>query len=379
MPHNITVCVAVNSSRVVQIGWEDGMRSEFHALMLRDNCFCDECYSAVVGERVKLTNSIPLDISIRSARPENNGIVIHWSDGHVSKYDAEWLRRNAPLPSPRRAAEFSPKAWTAPIARDLPDFTYAELLEDEDALLRFLSSFRDFGISVIRGAPPKDKEVEKFANHLAYVREIIFDRVADIRVSMDAYTQGFTSAALHPHTDCSGYRWPPNVFLFHCLANDVEGGESVYVDGQAIIEQMRGKHPDHLDFLVKTPVVFRLYSKSADTTTLAPAVILDEWENLHILRHANWAVQPVRLPLRDTERYYRAHSALSRLIHDPGNQLIFRARPGDIIAVNNHRVLHGRNSFRAESGSRHFQQVYMEADDLIGRIRILSRKNGISS
>ena len=378
MPHTIASCAVLKSLSAAKVEWDDGAQSDFHALMLRDNCFCDECFSPAVGERVKLTSSIPLDIKMRAATVADNQMTVHWDDGHVSKYGSEWLRQNAHSLSPKRA-EFCSKPWDASLMKDLPRFSRGDLLANERNLIPFLSSFRDYGIALVEDVPLKKNEVERFANHLAYVREIIFDRVADIKVSADAYTQGFTSVALHPHTDCSGYRWPPNVFLFHCLANDVEGGESVYVDGQMVVDQLRKKHREHFDFLVKTPVIFRLYSKNADTTASAPTVILDEWGKLHILRYANWTVQPIQMPLEETERYYRAYHALSGLINAPENQLVIKIRPGEMMVVNNHRVLHGRRAFRAETGERHFQQVYMEADDLLGRIRNFREKGGASS
>lgn len=48
------------------------------------------------------------------------------------------------------------------------------------------------------------------------------------------------------------------------------------------------------------------------------------------------------------------------------------------MVVNNHRVLYGRSVFRPETGNRHFQQVYMEMDGLLGRLRKL-REKGVDS
>jgi gamma-butyrobetaine dioxygenase len=54
---------------------------------------------------------------------------------------------------------------------------------------------------------------------LAYLREIAFDGVSNIRVSIDPYTLGFINSSLLLQTDCSGYSWPPNVMVFHCMQN----------------------------------------------------------------------------------------------------------------------------------------------------------------
>lgn len=369
-PRAIVSYKVLECARAVRVRWQDG-QDDFHALMLRDNCFCEQCYNKEVGERTAKTSSIPLDTSVFSAKIADGRLVITWNDGHLSEYESEWLRQNSLHFSADESAVF-PRAWGRGFC--LSRFSYRQLLADEGALLDLLSRFRDDGIAMIEGVPRKKNECERFANHVAYVREIIFDRVADIRVSADAYTQGFTDAALPLHTDCSGYSWTPNVFLFHCIENNVSGGESIYADGQNIAEQMQTKDPAGFNFLSSTPVSFRLYSKTADTLHSAPAICLDEWNNLHIIRYANWASQPVRMTLRDTESYYAAYRSLSELIEAPENRLTIKVHPGEMMMVNNHRVLHGRNAFDSQSGNRHFQQVYMEMDDIIGRIRILRNK-----
>ncbi|MGI9338899.1 MAG: TauD/TfdA family dioxygenase [Gammaproteobacteria bacterium] len=369
-PQVIVGCEVLERSRAVRVRWQDG-EQDFHALMLRDNCFCEKCYNKEVGERAAKTSSISSDTSVFSATVAGGRLAVVWQDGHLSEYESEWLRKNS-LHFGADETEIFPHTWGRDVF--LPRFLYGQLLADESALLDFLSHFRDYGIAMIEGVPRKKSECERFANHIAYVREIAFDRVADIRVSAGAYTQGFTDTALSLHTDCSGYSWPPNVFLFHCLDNSVSGGESVYADGQDIVERMRERDPVGFDFLAKTPVLFRLYSKAADTLHSAPVICLDEWNNLGILRYANWAFQPVRMSLRDTEIYYAAYRSISELIEAPENRLTLKVRPGEMMMVNNHRVLHGRNAFDSKSGSRHFQQVYMEMDDIMGRIRILRNK-----
>ena len=75
----------------MQVEWADGKKNEFDALMLRDNCVCGECLSATADERLKLTPSTHLDISIQAVHLENGAIVVHWKDGHISKYTSEWL------------------------------------------------------------------------------------------------------------------------------------------------------------------------------------------------------------------------------------------------------------------------------------------------
>lgn len=44
------------------------------------------------------------------------------------------------------------------------------------------------------------------------------------------------------------------VQVFHCLKPAEEGGETVLVDGFAVAETLRTRHPEHFDLLSRMPV-----------------------------------------------------------------------------------------------------------------------------
>ena len=52
--------------------------------------------------------------------------------------------------------------------------------------------------------------------------------------------------------------------------------------------------------------------------------------------------------------------------------IALKIRPTQMLFVNNHRVLHGRNSFIADKyTNRHFQQAYIDIDDIEAHCRQL--------
>ena len=65
-------------------------------------------------------------------------------------------------------------------------------MADDVIAATMVDAFEKWGLIRLTGAPTDDREVERFADRLAYVREIAFDRVANIKVSVDPYTLGFT-------------------------------------------------------------------------------------------------------------------------------------------------------------------------------------------
>ena len=48
--------------------------------------------------------------------------------------------------------------------------------------------------------------------------------------------------------------------------------------------------------------------------------------------------------------------------------------PGDLVIFDNRRILHGRDAFVQGSGARRLEGCYLETDELLSRLRVLSRE-----
>jgi gamma-butyrobetaine dioxygenase len=115
------------------------------------------------------------------------------------------------------------------------------------------------------------------------------------------------------------------------------------------------------------PIGFRQYSASADAFTRAPLIVRDRNGQVTHLRFSNQLRQPIPFDEPELAEWYRAYRLLGRIVADPANHVAFRLRAGDMLFVNNHRVLHSRKAF-AIDGPRHLQDVYFSADDIVGRL-----------
>ena len=62
-----TIDRILNGDGVVTIDWNDGRRSRFHHVWLRDNCGCGDCVVGLSGERRLFTADIPDDLSLLEA------------------------------------------------------------------------------------------------------------------------------------------------------------------------------------------------------------------------------------------------------------------------------------------------------------------------
>ncbi len=371
--------VSINLNQdYLSVLWADGKTARFHYQWLRDNCRSPGRFDARTGERPSLTENIPKNVKVTAAALTAGRIRLAWSDDTAESYfDGAWLRNNIYDRSATIEDNHDRRLWGAEYGDELETFNYADVMTSDIDAGVMIAAFQCRGLIRLIGATTKNGEVERFANRFAYVREIAFDRIADIKVAADPDTLGFTNAALPLHTDCSGYSRPPNVMVFHCLVNDVAGGASQYVDGAQVVAQLRTRAPEAFRLLTEYDVEFRLWSKRADTLTTCPPIILDKNANLAILRYANWTIQPLRtVPFDEVPKWYEAWRTLAERVNAPDNRVSYRCRPGDLLLIDNHRVLHGRDAFDDGQGMRHFQQVYMEFDDLAGFRRIAEGQGG---
>ena len=52
----------------------------------------------------------------------------------------------------------------------------------------------------------------------------------------------------------------------------------------------------------------------------------------------------------------------------------FKLSPGDLLMMDNHRLLHGRTTYDANEGNRFLQGCYIDYDSTEGKLKHLKRK-----
>ena len=51
---------------------------------------------------------------------------------------------------------------------------------------------------------------------------------------------------------------------------------------------------------------------------------------------------------------------------------------GDLVLFDNRRMLHGRDSFDPQSGTRRLEGCYLDRDEILSRLRVLARRSRAS-
>ena len=184
----------------------------------------------------------------------------------------------------------------------------------------------------------------------------------------------YTPLPLSPHTD-NPYRKPiPNIQLLHCIENEVSGGHSTLVDGYTVTEKLKKDFPKYYKILTEVKVRFQFIDNN---------VVLEDWAEMIKLNENNEFKQ-VRfsprldfVPLMDKEKlemFYAARKKISELYNSDNFRIEFKLLPGELLMMDNHRLLHGRTIYDTNEGKRFLQGCYIDYDSTEGKLKHLKRK-----
>lgn len=362
---------ATVSGAQVTLSWEEGSQSHFPLLWLRDHCACAQCRHPLTRERLFVPLSAidtPPNVTLIEG-----GLQLAWADGHVSRFDAVWLHQRRLDEQAREPQDVIPsrRPWSE-------DFTprrvkHADFMGNEGERIWLEALLRD-GLVLLDDGPLADEEVSRLAGRIGPMRATNFGTRFDVRSKPNPNNAAYTAIGLALHSDLPNWRQPPDIQLLYCLQNEAEGGESIFADGFAVAEMLRRESPEHFRLLSETPIDFRFQDEEYDIAIRAPIIQLDQDDNPLEIRFNNWIRDTLRLPLHLIDAWYAAYRHFWQLLHDPRHQIEFALAPGQMIAFDNRRVLHGRRAFDPSTGQRHLQGTYLDLDLLESRLRVLARQ-----
>ena len=74
------------------------------------------------------------------------------------------------------------------------------------------------------------------------------------------------------------------------------------------------------------------------------------------------------------ELFYKSRNKISELYNSDDFRIEFKLTPGDLLMMDNHRLLHGRTVYDANEGNRFLQGCYIDYDSTEGKLKYLKRK-----
>ena len=348
------------------------LKKEIHPFWLRERVdgkdFLDK------GTQQRLFDPTVLDnqISIESAIISNQILEINFNDGvntklNINKLTQEFSNEDLVIKS-------IPKIKWNSTLQNIKNFEYQNNFFESKEMHDLLISFYKYGFVVIKNIPTDNNFIVKFANSIGSVRRTNFGEYFDVKSKPNPNDLAYTSLPLAPHTD-NPYRNPvPCIQMLHCIENEVSGGLSTLVDGYTVTEELREKYKEYYEVLTKTKIRFQFVDDTVVLDSWAEMIQLDEQKKFKQVRFSPRLDFVPLMEKNKLELYYSARNKISELYNSDQYRIEFKLSPGDLLMMDNHRLLHGRTTYNANEGKRFLQGCYIDYDSTEGKLKHLQRK-----
>ena len=335
-------------------------KKEIHPFWLRERVNGEEYLDKGTQQRLFDPTSLSSDISINKANINEKYLEIDFNDGVTSKLEIDKI-----------ALEFSKEdiiiksiektKWDSRLKK-IKNFQYQKDFYESKEMHDLLVSFYQYGFVIIKNVPTQDNFIINFANSIGSVRRTNFGEFFNVRSIPNPNDLAYTSYNLAPHTD-NPYRIPvPCIQLLHCIENEVSGGLSTLVDGYTVTEDLKNEFKDYYEILTKIKVKFKFIDKDVILEDWSELIELDENKNFKQVRFSPRLDYVPVLKKEELDLYYKARKKLSDLYNSDFYKIEFRLMSGDLIMMDNYRLLHGRTAYDSNEGDRFLQGCYIDYD-----------------
>lgn len=347
----------------------DGSETAYPWVFLKDND--PQEFHETAGERTFDLLGIELGIQPEKVELTEHGLCIKWSDQETtSQYSCDWLMEHAPGHQHPDQADFPPRLWDRQELGQVSIFSADACQSGTAGLLHMLHALKSDGVVLIDSLSGADAGLE-FGRRIGATRSTNFGDHFSVHTKPNANNLAYTSRSLPLHTDLPNQLYPPDFQFLHCISNSVAGGESQLVDGWKVAEDMRTEEPELFTLLSSISIPFRFCDDDADILARRPCIELDERGRLVQLSFSGHLAAPFDMPPGIMIDYYRAFRDLMERVRRPHYQIDLKLDAGQMMVMNNRRVLHGRNGFTTDTGERQLLGFYIDKAELDSRYRKL--------
>jgi len=356
----------------LRVYWRDGHCSQFLALWLRDNP-PPVAGSHVPGPRRGDPGQLPDTLCIRDCDVDARGdVVLHFEPESLTlAYSARWLRR---MGHPRQPADPDPRvAWDSGLEGEVPCVGYRQVQEDPRALPAWLAGIRRSGVGLLRGLPPKPGMMLRVVESFGFPRRIDAGACFTLAERPPGHYRREDTTACVLHTAAPYRDPPPGLRALHCLRRADHGGEAVLVDGLMAGGIVREHYPVYFGLLTRHAVCFERREARFHMRASRPLIEGDHRAPIRALHYDPVNAAPLDLPPQAMRDFYSAYCCLGRTINRIDLRLRMRLDSGDLLVLDNRRVLYGNAPFQ---GERVLESCYADWDGVDGRWRALDGDRG---
>ncbi|MDG1864741.1 MAG: TauD/TfdA family dioxygenase [Woeseiaceae bacterium] len=364
----------------LEVQYCNGEQSFHLASDLREFSTDEETTHPITREALISPLEIPDNFKIKKAILLDCGSVrVTWSHQITSKdighsiFDAGWLYQTGLLDDLDFPMNLEAQEWDAKDFDKIPICDGTVVMEDAGEFIKLLTNLIRYGVVIIKNLPIEKEVLQRLTSKIGTIRSSNFGTFFDVKTSKQPDSNAYTSGELLVHNDLSTREYIPGLQFLHCLENETDGGLSTLTDGFALAKYFRHKEPSVYKFLSNYPVNFASKGKSSDYRLKRSIFRHNEHGEIYEIRWTCWLRSPLRGSLEDMDGFYRAQKKFYHLANNSKFKVKFRLEPGDMICMDNRRILHGRTGFTENSGNRWIRGCYMDRDELWSALRVYSR------
>ena len=348
-----------------------GSKKEIHPFWLRERVNGDNDVDKFSHQRLFDPTKLKENIDINNINLTDDFLEITFSDGSCTKLRVQEILKEF---SNQNEIEYINKVKWDSSFNVLNNYEFKKNFFESEEMYRALINFYEYGFVIFKKVPIKNNFIVNFANSIGSIRRTNFGEFFNVKSKPNPNDLAYTSLALAPHTD-NPYRKPvPCIQILHCIENEVNGGLSTLVDGFTVTEKLKEDFPNYYKILTKTKVRFQFIDQTVVLEDRAEMIQLNDKGEFKQVR---FSPRLDFVPLLDKDKlelYYSARKKISELYNSNQYRIEFKLAPGDLLMMDNHRLLHGRTSYNANEGNRFLQGCYIDYDSTEGKLKHLKRK-----
>ena len=348
-----------------------GFKNEIHPFWLRERVNGKAYVDLNTQQRLFDPTDLKKEIKINSLNLKDNFLEIEFNDGVFTKLKVDNILKE--FSNINEIENIKKVKWDSSLD-NFVSFQYNKNLFEEKKMYEALLNFYKYGFVIFKNVPIQNDYIVNFANSIGSIRRTNFGEFFNVKSKPNPNDLAYTSLPLAPHTD-NPYRDPvPCIQILHCIENEVNGGFSTLVDGLTVTQKLKKDYPDFFKVLTETKVRFQFVDQDVVLEDWAEMIKLDDHG---VLKQVRFSPRLDFVPLMEKEKlelYYSARKKISELYNSNKYRIEFKLSPGDLLMMDNYRLLHGRTSYDANEGMRFLQGCYIDYDSTQGKLKHLKRK-----
>lgn len=343
----------------------------FNYYWLRDACV--SCFDPQTRERIFDCSALPTPPRARAARNEGDMLIIDWEDedapGQVPLALLRAVFESGRQPDP---AALPRRLWHGDHLPDILRVQQESVLTSDQSRAALTRALIEDGIAFVTEMAEDADSLPRLVRAIGPITPSAEGLFFDVRVEVNPTNLAFTAGPLEMHTDLPGEEFAPGVQFLHCLENTVEGGRSLFLDGAAAAMALKAEDPEAFALLASHDIPFFYRHDNWDYRAHQRVIETDPDGAVTGVTISQHLQDYMDLPQSLLDRYYPAFVRFIRLMQEERFVMRCRALPGTCVVFDNHRIVHGREGYVAESGKRHLRGCYTDRGALRSTYRVLA-------